>query len=87
VPIVVQYNKRDLPTAAPLDECDKFGQPAIHEACAKAGEGVVPTFFALVERAWAHLERDLQLSTKLGIDAQTFRKQLAEHVGATEANS
>ena len=87
VPIVIQYNKRDLPAAVPLDECDKFGQPAITEACAKAGEGVMPTFFALVERAWAHLERDLQLAAKLGIDAQTFRKQLAEHVGATEANS
>ncbi|MBV8760768.1 MAG: GTPase domain-containing protein [Deltaproteobacteria bacterium] len=86
VPIVVQYNKRDLPDAIPADECDKFGQPSMTLACAKAGEGVLPTFFALVERAWAHLERDLQLGAKLGIDAQTFRKQLAEHVGATEAN-
>ncbi len=86
VPIVVQYNKRDLPAAVPLEDCDRFGQARVHEACAKTGEGVVPTFFDLVERAWAYLERDLQLAAKLGIDAQTFRKQLAEHVGATEAN-
>jgi signal recognition particle receptor subunit beta len=87
VPIVVQYNKRDLPDRVPLEDCDKFGQASLQEACARTGDGVVPTFFALVERAWAHLERDLQLAAKLGIDAQTFRKQLAEHVGATEANS
>jgi signal recognition particle receptor subunit beta len=85
VPVVVQYNKRDLADRVPLDECDKFGQPSILEATAKDGEGVLATFFALVERAWSHLERDLQLSAKLGIDAQTFRKQLAEHVGADQA--
>ncbi len=46
---------------------------------------MLATFFALVEAAWTHLERDLQVSAKLGIDAQTFRKQLAEHVGADQA--
>ena len=86
VPIVVQYNKRDLAERVPLDECDKFGQPSIVEATAMSGGGVLATFFALVERAWTHLERDLQLAAKLGIDAQTFRKQLAEHVGADQAH-
>lgn len=85
VPIVVQYNKRDLADRMALDECDKFGQPSVLEATATSGEGVLATFFALVERAWTHLERDLQLAAKLGIDAQTFRKQLAEHVGADQA--
>jgi mutual gliding-motility protein MglA len=86
VPIVVQYNKRDLSDRVPLDECDKFGQASIVEACARTGDGVLPTLFALVERAWAHLDRDLSLANKLGIDAQSFRKQLEEHVGAAEAN-
>jgi hypothetical protein len=86
VPIVVQYNKRDLDNRVPLDECDKFGQPAVVEATATEGDGVLATFFALVERTWDHLDRDLQLSVKLGIDAQTFRKQLAEHVGADQAH-
>lgn len=86
VPIVVQYNKRDLPDRVALDDCDRFGQPSVVEACAKTGDGVVPTFFALVDRAWTHLDRDLQLTARLGIDAQTFRKQLADHVGAVEAN-
>src|SRR5687768_4702009 len=28
LPIVVQYNKRDLPDAVPLEDADRFGDPA-----------------------------------------------------------
>lgn len=86
LPIVVQYNKRDLPDAVPLEEVDRFGDPArpIEPACAKRGEGVVSTFFELVGRAWDRLDRDIQLSRKLGIDPATFRAALAEHVGVPE---
>lgn len=85
VPIVVQYNKRDLPDAVTLDQADRFGDPERHleEACAKAGTGVVPTFFELVSRTWMSLDKDLKLAEKLGIDAAAFRRALAEHVGVT----
>lgn len=82
VPIVVQYNKRDLPAAVPFDECDDFGAGPAVGAIATSGDGVLATFFALVERAWAYLDGDLALASKLGIDARSFRKQLADHVGA-----
>jgi signal recognition particle receptor subunit beta len=87
VPIVVQYNKRDLPNAVPLDQVDRFGDPnrKIVEACAKEGEGVVQTFFELVDASWIQLERDLQLSQKLKIAADTFRSALADHLGVTDA--
>ncbi|HTR51930.1 MAG TPA: GTPase domain-containing protein [Kofleriaceae bacterium] len=83
IPIVVQYNKRDLPDRVPIDECDRFGDATrrIHEACAKDGDGVVPTFYELVGAAWEHLDRELQLATRLGVDSQAFRRALAEHVG------
>jgi signal recognition particle receptor subunit beta len=86
VPIVVQYNKRDLDNAVPLAQADRFGDPrrAIVEARALEGEGVVQTFFELAGRSWEHLDRDLQLAQKLKIDAQTFRRSLAEHLGITE---
>ena len=86
LPIVVQYNKRDLPDAVPLEQADRFGDPArpIEAACAKQGEGVVSTFFHLVSRAWDSLDRDIRLSQKLGIDGATFRSALAEHVGVAE---
>jgi signal recognition particle receptor subunit beta len=85
VPIVVQYNKRDLPNAVPSEKLDRFGDSTrrVIEARAKDGEGVVLTFFELVKDAWRHLDRDLQLAGKLGIDSQTFQRSLADHVGLT----
>jgi mutual gliding-motility protein MglA len=86
VPIIVQYNKRDLDNAVPIEQVDRFGDPnrKIMEARAKEGEGVVQTFFELLAAAWTSLDRDLGVEKKLGIDAQAFRKSLAEHVGVTE---
>jgi signal recognition particle receptor subunit beta len=85
-PVIVQYNKRDLTEAVPLTEVDRFGDPAraVHEACAKRGTGVVDTFFELVRCAWDALDSDRRLSERFGIDAATFRKALAEHVGVAE---
>jgi len=45
-PYVVQYNKRDLPNAAPLDEIRKVLNPVSvpeFEACATTGQGVFET--------------------------------------------
>jgi len=85
-PVVLQYNKRDLPEAIAVAEVDRFGDPgrAVHEACAKRGTGVVETFFELVGRAWDALDTDRRLSARFGIDAATFRDALAEHVGVAE---
>lgn len=86
VPVVVQYNKRDLPDAVPIAQADRFGDPdrVIHEASAKIGVGVVETFFELVGRAWETLDVDRRLSERLGIDSAMFRRALADHVGVTE---
>jgi signal recognition particle receptor subunit beta len=86
VPVVLQYNKRDLPEAMPIAGVDRFGDPEreVHEACAKCGSGVVDTFFALVGRAWDALDADRRLSERFGIDTATFRSALAEHVGVAE---
>jgi signal recognition particle receptor subunit beta len=84
IPVIVQYNKRDLPDAVPLEQADRFGDPArpLETACAKQGEGVVPTFFQLVGKSWEFLDQDLRLADKLGIDSEAFRTALAEHVGS-----
>ncbi|MBA2540257.1 MAG: GTPase domain-containing protein [Deltaproteobacteria bacterium] len=83
LPVVVQYNKRDLPDAVPLAEADRFGAERVEEACAKQGIGVVETFFELIGKAWDTLDHDLKLVEKLGIDSTAFRNALAEHVGAS----
>jgi mutual gliding-motility protein MglA len=83
VPVVVQYNKRDLATCS-FAEAEPFGEPArpMFEACAKSGHGVLPTFQALVDLAWASLDRELSLAQKLGVDAEAFHAALAAHVAA-----
>ena len=86
IPIVVQYNKRDLAVQS-IAAADHFDDPArrLFEAQARTGIGVLPTFFELVSAAWDYLDKDLQLASKLGVDSQTFRSSLAEHVGASDA--
>jgi GTPase SAR1 family protein len=86
VPIVVQYNKRDLPEAVAMADVDRFGEPerVVHEACARGGAGVVETFFDLVGRAWDLLDVDRRVSERLGIDSAMFQSALAEHIGVTE---
>jgi GTPase SAR1 family protein len=85
IPVVVQYNKRDLPDAVPLADADRFGDPVrpLEEACAKSGVGVVPTFFELVGRAWDALDKDLRLVERLGIDSAAFRRALTDHIGVS----
>ena len=49
-PFVIQYNKRDLPNAAPLEEMRRLLNPMgvpDYEACATSGEGVFETLKAV----------------------------------------
>ncbi len=53
LPVVVQYNKRDLPDATPIDELQPVCNPwdtEFIEAVAVKGEGVVETFQAIVKK-------------------------------------
>jgi len=83
VPVLVQYNKRDLPDRVDLADADHFGDPGrvVLEACARSGDGVVPTFFALLEAVWDHLDRGFRLSERFGIDREGFRRAVWAHVG------
>jgi hypothetical protein len=83
LPIVVQYNKRDLPGCLALGELDRFDDPqrVVIEAQAKAGVGVLETFFRVVAAAWDRVDRDLRLGDRLHVDADAFRRAVAEHVG------
>ncbi len=60
VPYVIQYNKRDLPNAAPLDEINRLlnpnGTPAF-EACATVGTGVFETLKAVAKDVLTDLKK------------------------------
>jgi len=60
VPFVIQYNKRDLPSAAPLEELRRqinlLGVPDF-EACATVGKGVFETLKATARGVLSELKR------------------------------
>jgi signal recognition particle receptor subunit beta len=60
IPFVVQYNKRDLPNAAPLDEMRRLLNPMgvpDFEAKAQTGEGVFETLKAVAKGVLSDLKR------------------------------
>jgi mutual gliding-motility protein MglA len=60
VPYVIQYNKRDLPNAAPLEELQRLlnphGAPS-YEACATVGTGVFETLKAVAKDVLTDLKK------------------------------
>jgi len=60
VPYVMQYNKRDLPNAAPLEEMQKLLNPSgmtDFEACATTGTGVFETLKAVAKGVLTDLKK------------------------------
>jgi signal recognition particle receptor subunit beta len=60
LPYVIQYNKRDLPNAAPLDELRNLLNPTKvpdFEACATTGIGVFETLKAIAKGVLTELKR------------------------------
>jgi len=60
IPYVIQYNKRDLPNSAPIEEMqtllNKPGAPE-WEACATSGEGVFETLKGVAKLVLADLKK------------------------------
>jgi len=57
---VIQYNKRDLPNAAPLDEMSRLLNPTgmpDFEACATTGIGVFETLKAVAKSVLTDLKK------------------------------
>jgi mutual gliding-motility protein MglA len=82
-PLVVQYNKRDLPGAlgdeALRAEEQRRGCP-IFSAVALRGEGVVETFFGLLNSIWDSLERRFSFSKKFSVTREEFLGSLQHHL-------
>jgi mutual gliding-motility protein MglA len=60
LPYIIQYNKRDLPNAAPLDELRQLLNPTHvpeFEACATTGIGVFETLKAIAKAVLTELRR------------------------------
>jgi len=75
LPLVVQWNKKDLGDASTAEAVEKMRAEQkwpVFEAVAVRGEGVVETFLALVDLTFEQIDRVYLLGDKLGLDRQSF---------------
>lgn len=84
MPLVIQFNKRDLPDVRSDEELRKLaerGKEPVYKAVAPRGLGVLETLMGLLDLTWAHLDETHQLRTKFGIAPGTLVKELGQHLG------
>ncbi|MBX3211368.1 MAG: GTPase domain-containing protein [Labilithrix sp.] len=84
VPLVIQFNKRDLPNVrsdAEIDDLARRGKEPVFKASAVHGQGVMESFFGLLERAWRKLDGEHDLTRKLGIQPDEFLAKAAASLG------
>jgi len=84
LPVVIQYNKRDLPDVLSDEEVLARAQgerEPVFRACALTGEGVFDTFFGLVEATWRSLDASVGLERGFGLTREEFLQAVSDHVG------
>jgi len=84
VPLVIQFNKRDLPNVrsdAEIDDLAKRGKEPVFKASAVNGQGVLECFFGILDRSWRRLELEHDLSGKLGLAPAAFLEMAAASLG------
>jgi len=81
IPMVIQYNKRDLPSAMPVEELDHALNPRrlpTFSACAHDGTGVLPTLSSIAKmilfRMRDSVNPDNQAEKEMGATYRTTRK-------------
>ena len=75
MPLVVQFNKRDLPAIRTDQEIEEFRKRRNHPvvpAVAIRGVGVQETLSAILEQVWEHLESTYGISDKLKMNRDDF---------------
>jgi mutual gliding-motility protein MglA len=82
-PVVVQYNKRDLPDVVEEADLSRFGRdPAerVFPAAAISGVGVFETFFYLLERTWDAVDAKMNVERSFGISRDAFVEAVRRHI-------
>ena len=86
LPLVIQFNKRDLPNIRPDEEIAQLavhGREPVYKAIATRGDGVLETFLGLVTVTWARLDAEHDFSKKFGVRSEDFVASLAKQLGVT----
>jgi signal recognition particle receptor subunit beta len=85
MPLVIQFNKRDLPDIRTDDELARLavrGKEPVYPAIATRGDGVLETFLGLLHLTWHALDRTHQLARKLLFDGDALLATAAAQLGA-----
>ena len=83
VPVVIQFNKRDLPdskTEAEIEDTKKKGKEAVIGAVAIRGEGVLETLHAVLQQAWRALDARAALHKNIGLSEKEFLTQVFANI-------
>lgn len=75
VPVVIQFNKLDLPgarTPEELEDVRKRGREPVFGAVAVRGEGVLETLHGLLQAAFRQLDKRHGISSRMGLSEQDF---------------
>lgn len=84
LPLVIQFNKRDLPVIRGDDEIAELarhGREPVYKAVATRGEGVLETFLGLLALTWRRLDDEHDFSNKFKVRSDTFVAALARQLG------
>jgi signal recognition particle receptor subunit beta len=84
LPVVIQFNKRDLPRVRSDDEIKALasrGREPVFKASAVNGQGVLETFFGLLHVTWTKLDTEHQLGKLLGIEPNQLLPMAARQLG------
>lgn len=84
IPLVIQFNKRDLPDIQTDEEIDALaarGQEPVFKAVALRGVGVLETLLGLLDVTLRRIELEHGLSEKLGLEPVSLLGDLARRLG------
>jgi hypothetical protein len=79
MPLVIQFNKRDLPNIRSEEELralETRRRTPIYRATAISGVGVLETLQGLLGLVWDHLDSNYALGEKLQTERQSFMEQV-----------
>jgi len=86
VPLVIQFNKRDLPDTksdAEIEETKKKGKEPVIGAIAVRGIGVLETLHAVLQVAYRSLEARANLTKNIGLTEKEFLTQIFANIDTT----
>lgn len=88
MPLVIQFNKRDLPGARSEEEVRQMaagGREPVYLGVATQGQGVVESFIGLLYQVYVSIEKQHRLREKFRFDGEVFLSTVAQKLGMNES--